>query len=283
MRNRIVLCWITCAVFVILTSAAGDADRQPPDVTQVVGSTAFQVWYPDRENAATLHFDHDILLQGNFLLAGEYALELLEQNVEAICVALTDVLREETFQFVVRTEESDDAEAIRISFVDVVHGGEPRVINDQNPPEPSSAELMIQWASREASVHLVMKGFRRSSSPAPDIPSSVAEPWSVVKASLDALVDEDIERHIENFSDDCTSGLVFGDDVEKHALWLHQSKIRGVLEGALLALDGLEWQEHHDKVVFEGIVVYVDLYVMPFTYEMERRGNKWMVTRLGVE
>ena len=65
-------------------------------------------------------------------------------------------------------------------------------------------------------------------------------------------------------------------------LYLDQSKIRGGLEGSLLALDGLHWHEEDDTVVFGGIVSFASTYEMNFTYEVKRRGDEWGVTGLGL-
>jgi len=282
-RRRIVFGWAACTVAAIVASAADGTARRPPDVRQVVGSTAFQIWYPDREDATTFQFDHDVLVNGNTLAAGEYTLKLFELNDKSIRVAFSDTLQAVTLEFAVRSEESAEAERLRIAFTDVVEGVEPAAINDKLPPKPSTATIMIEWAGREAYMHFVMTGLCRRSTPAPDIPARFAEPWSIVQASLAALLDEDVENHIVRFADDLKSELVFGKNVEAHARFLDQSKTRGVLEGALLALDGLEWHEREDTVVFTGIVVHAATHSMPFTYEVERRGNEWKVTRLGLE
>jgi hypothetical protein len=268
---------------VILASAEGDADQSSPDITQVVGSTTFQIWYSDQEDAATVQFDHDIIVNGNDLPADDYTLQLSEQDDETVRVVFEQESRELTLELAVRSTESDEAERLRLGFVDVVDGVEPAAINDKLPPDPSSAKVVIEWSGHEVYLHVVMTGQRRRSAPAPDIPEHLAEPWSIVEASLDGFVNEDVEKHIEHFTSDFTSGLVFGEGLDAHVRFVDSSKIRGVFEDVLLELDRLKWHVEEDSVVFEGIGVYATSYWLPFTYELERREGEWTVTRLGLE
>ena len=282
-RNRIVLGWVAFTVAVIVAFTADSAEGQPPDIEQVVGSTTFQIWYSDRTDSATIQFGYDLIVHGNILPAGKYTLELFEQSDKTVRVSFSDTLKKETLQLALRSEENDKAEKVRIAFVDAADGAQPLATKGNVPKKPTTAEVMIEWAGRSANMHFRLKGVRRRSTPAPDVPARFAEPWFIVESSLNALLDEDLKKHIENFTDDFKSGLVFGHDVDSHSHYLDQTRIRGGLEGALLALDGLEWREENDTFVFGGIVFFASTYELPFTYKVELRGDKWKVTHIGLE
>ena len=154
---------------------------------------------------------------------------------------------------------------------------------EDHEEDDRSAELYFHWGTRKVTVRLEMTGMRRRATPAPEMPKPVRTPWSVVLASLEALVAEDLEKHIEAFADNFESDFDDGGSALAHAQLLGHIRRGGGLEGLLLSLDQVNWTADERSAEFRNIVIYTAEDRFVFTYRLVKTDEGWKTVYLGAE
>ena len=269
--------------------------------------------------SASIGFDKDIRMNGNRVAAGIYGLRLQRVAENDLHVVLNQphstsktraaTRSEEVLRLALRPgkapaadspglginilveEEEEDRDENKAEEEEEEEEGEEEEEDVEEEEEEEEAdeeekhfaELYFHWGTRRAAVRLVMTGMCRRATPAPEIPKPIREPWSVVFSSLEALVSEDLEKHIKDFSEDFESDLDDGGSALAHAQLLGHIRRGGGLEGTLLSLDQVNWTVEERTVEFRNIVVYTAEDRIVFTYRLKKTDHGWKTVYLTVD
>lgn len=166
---------VICGLLVSMASRASTAQGYPPSqrgsVTQNVAYTHFsvvygrpvargralfgslvpwdQIWHPGADSATRLTFDHDILVEGKPLRAGEYTLWLIPRESAPWTLIFSRAAhvfhkpypgeRYEVLRVDIQPEQASHVESLTIYF--------PSVLRDE-------AVLRIHWGTTAVSAHI---------------------------------------------------------------------------------------------------------------------------------
>ncbi|MCH8193533.1 MAG: DUF2911 domain-containing protein [Planctomycetes bacterium] len=311
----------------LIAARADDADLSVLRETSVhrIGTTtitlsspkmaAFTNWEESTAESASIGFDKDIRMNGNWVAAGSYSLRLQRVAENDLHVVLnlsvsTGTTRDakrsgEVLRLAVRPVEAPAADSPSLGIKILREEEEEEEDRDENEEDEAEeeeedgeeeeqeeedyeeenrfAELYFHWGTRRAAVRLVMTGMRRRATPAPEMPRRVREPWSVVLSSLEALVAEDLEKHIEDFAEDFESGFDDGGSALAHAQLLGHFRRGGGLEGVLLNLDQVTWTADERSAEFRNIVIFTAEDRLVFAYRLAKTDKGWKTVYLTTE
>ena len=129
-------------------------------------------------------------------------------------------------------------------------------------------------------VALQMTGVLWRSSPPPEIPAEIREPWAIVHSSLLGFVHQSMDQHVEHFAENFESDWDDGGSQEAHMQMIGRMLFGGGFEDTVLKLDQLEWEESDGRVVFRGMLVQAPIGSAPLVYTVEQTDNGWEIVHL---
>ena len=102
-------------------------------------------------------------------------------------------------------------------------------------------------------------------------------------SSLQALIAEDLEKHVEDFADDFESDFDDGGSAAAHVQLLGHVKRAGGLEGMAMSLEDLEWTADERTVEFRKIVIYMANGKLVLSYKLKSTDHGWKAIHLETE
>jgi hypothetical protein len=243
-----------------------------------------KTWGTTASETTSTSFDKDVRVNGNWLPAGvdEISLHMAAENGLHLALGwppsserdATETTDREVLRLALRAASAPHVIALRITLetdADDDRRSVEKKEDERDKEEESgdeeedeereeenekedSARLSFHWGARKAAVRLEMTGMRRRTTPPPDIPEHIREPWAVVFTSVEALIAEDLEK--QNFADDFESDFDDGGSAAAHVQLLGHLKRGGILEGLTMSLEDLKWTADERTVEFRNIEIY---------------------------
>jgi len=286
------------ATIMAISSAAvaqtEDASQEYPRqaLRHSVDSTVITIAYPDAagSKSTSITFDKDVRVSGNGLPAGTYEIGLIHVAKDdtqiifsARAVGEGESVSEPTEKLRLAVRPADAPKVDRLTV-------EIEPVKIEEPPEGQrrrrrrrqapSAMMDLRWAAHKATVKIEMTGTVWRSTPPPEIPEHLRDPWAIVLSSLRGLTEESMEKHVEHFADDFISEWDDGGSQEAHEQMIGRRLYDGGLEGSVLKLHGLEWTEAEDGVQFRGILVQYGPEEAPLIYKARETNQGWKIVHL---
>ena len=221
--------------------------------------------------AVAVHFAHDVLIAGNRLPAGHYAIRVHPHGGDFVLAEFDGRASERgpaepsLLQLATKTVEAPPVEAPRFGL-DAV--------------DEKTAALHFRYGSRKAALRLETTGHVRRSTPPPALPAEAREPWRVVRAALDAFLAEDVAAHVADFADDFETNFDDNAGLEAHTRQMHNLREEGRLEDMAVHLAEMEWAVDGDDATFGTIAVFTNFGRLTLAFSLERRDGRWLITYL---
>lgn len=254
--------------------AEGDPHAsEPEELSHTLGSTTITISHPNDETATdemiSVSFNEDVRIDGNELPAGKYWVAMRQVAENDIHVAFNPVAEgadeagEELLRLAVRPDKVRATNRLEVKVepnppVEEVYGEQ-----EERRLKKPSAQVYLLSGGLRATLHLETTGARWESTPPPEMPEHIQEPWRIVLSSLNGLVEEDLAKHVANFDDDFVTDWDDGGSTEAYIQFLIRILDGGGLEGSVLRLDQVEWTEEGGSVQFRGIGVFMDWPYIP--------------------
>jgi hypothetical protein len=308
MMNKRMLCVFSFAV-IACTFGVEAEERAQGESRHTVGSTSFAILSPEGDVAgdpsASISFDKDIVVNGNGLPAGNYALDLHSVAGNDVHVVFSQHIGEEEgakgklkerLRLAVRFDEAPKVTGLQIGLELIEEkprpkrkrkGGDDDEDDDDDgeqdrrrkPREPS-ATMTMHWGDHVAALTLQMTGWRWVGTPPPEVPTHLQMPWSLVFHSLNGLVEQSVDMHIEHFSDDFESDWHDGGSVEAQKQFFGWVGNGGGWEDSVLVLDQMKWTEDEGSVTFRNLKILAPRVQSFLEYTVKKRENGWKITYL---
>ena len=288
-----ILFGLVCVLSFSVANAADFKARLSPGkkLEKHFGSTFFLLSHtPTKSNvqqrypSAVVAFDKDVRFAGNDVLAGTYEITLEPIEANDIQVVISSG-KEEVLRFAKRPKQND---LVREPVIELIvreppssqKGRRRRQHSRRQRPRNPSAELRFSWDSQSVLISLKMTGVSWRSTPPPEIPPELNDPWSIVESSLMGFVLQNIDKHVEHFSDNFESDWDDGGSQEAHMQMIGRMLYEGGFEDTALKLDKLEWKKEDGRIVFRGIIVQAPIGISPLIYTVEKREKGWKIVHL---
>lgn len=261
-----------------------------------IGSTLINISRPvfEAQNppSALITFDNDVRANGNILPGGTYEIGIQLIADDDAHVIFRERIREdreaqgkirERLRLAVRPVDAPEVDqpTIEIEAVKPPEPREGRRRSRRRRPRPPAAKLNIHWEARAVTIDLVMTGLLWRSTPPPEIPAPVREPWAIVLSSLNGLVEQSLEKHAEHFADNFESDWDDGGSEEAHAQFVGRMLFDGSFEGSVLKLDKLLWTENDDgSIHFRDMVILGGFGAASLEYRVAETKQGWKIIHL---
>lgn len=294
---------------IIWTINAEAEDSGQGETSHTVGSTSIEISYPEGDAtespSASISFDKDIVVNGNDLPAGIYELGLHAVAKNDVHVVFgqhsgtdegdTEGKLTERLRLAVRFEKAPDVDGLHIDIERIERKPEKKSElkaaregeeddedgnEERRGPREPSATMKVHWGGRVAALTLQMTGLRWVGTPPPDIPQHLQDPWALVLHSLNGIVDQNVEMHIEHFADDFASDWHDGGSIDAQVQFFGWLANGGGLEDSVLVLDKMEWTEAEDSVTFRNLFILAPVVQSSLEYTVEKSDAGWQITYL---
>jgi len=238
-----------------------------------------QNWTLGTEEKTTITFEEDVEVNGIRLGTGTYGFYVYLVNDDDWQLVFSEdatgdpqryARADDLLRIATRPKDASRQKRLKMGIENVKVRG-----------KSHQADLYLHWGKKKASLLIRMTGERRGMGLNPTIAETARPAWAIVNASLAGLIEEDFERHVEDFSDDFETDFGDGGGKGAHLQMLNSLSRGGLSEGMALNLEELEIEVEGDDATFSKIVVYSGLGTLDLSYELHRHGEDWKVTYLG--
>lgn len=267
---------------------------------QSVGSTSIQMTYLEEDSnaqgeanspSASITFDKDILVNGNFLPAGTYEMKLYHVAEDDTHVVFsqrnldggkTRGKNSERLRLAVRPADAPtvDHPMIELESVSVKPEDSGQRRSRRRRRRNPTAKLNFRWDSRLATIRLEMTDRLWRPTPPPELPDHIREPWAIVLSSLNGFVHQSMDKHVEHFAENFISDWDDGGSQEAHEQFIGRMMLGGTFEGSVLKLDKLEWTEAGNSIQFRGMIVHATFGEASLDYKVEKTSDGWKIVHL---
>ena len=279
------------------------AEESPQgELRHTVGSTSFAILHPEGNLAgdpsASISFDKDIVVNGNGLPAGDYSLGLHPVAENDVHVVFSQHIGEEEdklkerLRLAVRFDKAPKVNDLQIGLKLIEE--KPRTQRNRKDgdddddeeddrrrrPRTPSATMTMHWGEQVATLTLQMTGWRWVGTPPPEVPAHLQTPWSLVLHSLNGLVEQSVDMHVEHFSEDFESDWHDGGSIEAQKQFFGWVGNGGGWEDSVLLLDQMEWTEGEGTVTFRNLKILAPRVQSFLEYTLEKREQGWKITYL---